>query len=101
VVLNALRETETALNAYTHDLERNAALVTGHTQAVQALDQARTLFRGGRIDFLAFLDAQRSLASTEGALARSNSQLSADQVTIFLALGGGWEAPGAPGAPPR
>ncbi len=93
VVLNALRETESALNVYTHDLERNAALTTTRNQAVQAVGQAQSLFKGGKIDFLAFLDAQRSLASTQSALALSDSQLSADQVAIFLALGGGWEAP--------
>jgi len=37
------------------------------------------------------LDAERSLATTEAALAVSDGQLSTQQIAIFLALGGGWE----------
>jgi hypothetical protein len=42
-------------------------------------------------DFLPFLDAQRSLTAAGPARAASHAQLAADQVAIFLALGGGWE----------
>ena len=38
----------------------------------------------------AVLDAQRTLATAEAALAASEAQLSTDQIAIFLALGGGW-----------
>jgi outer membrane protein, multidrug efflux system len=47
---------------------------------------------GGKIDFLPFLDAQRSLAAADAAVAASHAQLAADQVAIFLALGGRWES---------
>jgi hypothetical protein len=61
-------------------------------QAQIAVAQARTLCQGGRVGFISLLDAERSLASAPSALAASDTQLSGDQVAIFLALGGGWEA---------
>jgi multidrug efflux system outer membrane protein len=92
VVLTALRETETSLDAYAHDLDRNAALKAARDQAAKAESQAQTLYRAGRSPYLAGLDAQRTLAGAEAALAASDSQVAADQVNLFLALGGGWEA---------
>ena len=37
------------------------------------------------------LDAQRTLAADERALAASQATLSANQIDLFLALGGGWQ----------
>jgi outer membrane protein TolC len=36
------------------------------------------------------LDAERVRAGAEQALAQSESRIAADQVALFLALGGGW-----------
>jgi multidrug efflux system outer membrane protein len=91
VVLTALRETETSLDAYAHDLDRNAALKAARDQAVLAESQAQRLYRAGRSPYLTGLDAQRTLAGAEASLAQSDSQVAADQVNLFLALGGGWE----------
>jgi multidrug efflux system outer membrane protein len=98
-VLNALRETETALTVYARELDRNAALKAARDQSALAAQQAGTLYRYGRTDFLTTLDAQRSLASAESALTSSDAQVAADQVALFMALGGGWEAPADASAP--
>ncbi|HEY3694301.1 efflux transporter outer membrane subunit [Phenylobacterium sp.] len=112
VVLNALRETESALNTYAEDSQREAALETARRQAGIAAGHAERLYRAGKTDFLSLLDAQRSQASAESVLAAAWRQLSDDQVAVFLALGGGWESaasarparvpppPGALAAPP-
>ncbi|MBV8681646.1 MAG: TolC family protein [Caulobacteraceae bacterium] len=92
VVLSALRETESDLTDYSHDLDRHAALVAVDTQAQTALDQATALYARGRVGSLSVLDAQRTAASAARAVATSDAQLSADQVALFLALGGGWES---------
>lgn len=92
VVLNALRETESALTVYARELDRNAALKASRDQQALAAQQAGKLYEFGRTDFLTKLDADRSLASAESAVAASDAQLSSDQVTLFLALGGGWES---------
>jgi outer membrane protein TolC len=90
-VLNALRETESALTVYARELDRNAALKAARDQSALASEQARSLYRYGRTDFLTTLDADRTQAAAESGLAASDAQLAVDQVTLFLALGGGWE----------
>jgi NodT family efflux transporter outer membrane factor (OMF) lipoprotein len=91
VVLNALRETESALTVYARELDRNAALRAARDQSALASRQTAKLYQFGRTDFLAALDADRTLANAESVLAASDAQLAADQVQLFLALGGGWE----------
>jgi NodT family efflux transporter outer membrane factor (OMF) lipoprotein len=91
VVLNALRETESALTIYARELDRNASLRAARDQSALAVRQTDKLYRFGRTDFLSQLDAERTLASAESVLAASDAQLAADQVQLFLALGGGWE----------
>ncbi|THC43670.1 efflux transporter outer membrane subunit [Massilia sp. Mn16-1_5] len=91
VVLNALRETESALTVYARELDRNAMLRAARDQSALASKQTARLYQFGRTDFLAALDADRTLASAESMLAASDAQLAADQVQLFLALGGGWE----------
>lgn len=89
-VLTALRETETALSAYAHELDRRAQLQAARDASAQAAAQARSLYRNGKTGYLDTLDAERNLASSEAALAASEAQIADDQVTLFLALGGGW-----------
>jgi multidrug efflux system outer membrane protein len=89
-VLNALRETETSLAVYAHELDRNAALRSARNEAATAQAQAQTLYRAGKSPYLTGLDAQRTLATAEAFLAASDGALAADQVNLFLALGGGW-----------
>jgi multidrug efflux system outer membrane protein len=91
IVLNALRETETAMTVYARELDRNGALRAAREQSALAASQSHRLYQAGKIDFLSVLDADRTLAAGEGALAASDAQVAADQVALFLALGGGWE----------
>jgi multidrug efflux system outer membrane protein len=91
VVLGALREVESALNVYAHDLERQKSLAAARDQAASALADARQLQLAGRSGSLATLDAERTLASAQSALAALRAQVAQDQVALFLALGGGWE----------
>lgn len=89
-VLDALRETETALETYARDRDRVAALARARDSAALSADQAGKLFRFGRGDFLSLLDAQRSLAEAEATHAAAQAALADDQIAIFMALGGGW-----------
>ncbi len=91
VVLTALRDTESALTAYSRELQRDSDLTTAQARAREAEQQAKRLYVGGKMDFLALLDAQRTLALADDAVAASHARLATDQVAIFLALGGGWE----------
>jgi NodT family efflux transporter outer membrane factor (OMF) lipoprotein len=60
-----------------------------HTRA--ALDLGRSRYNDGVADFLTVLDAERSLLQNEQQLAQSTTNVALDLVTLFKALGGGWE----------
>jgi NodT family efflux transporter outer membrane factor (OMF) lipoprotein len=90
VVIGALRDTETALNAYVQEYDRNDSLRRARDSAIKANDQAWRLFRFGRTDFLSVLSAQGTLATAESTLASSNATLIDNQINVFVALGGGW-----------
>lgn len=90
-VIEALRQTETALNDYARDIDHEAALEKTRGDAEKSTEQAGRLFRYGRTDILNVLTAQANLAEAEAALAQSRATLIDRQVNVFLALGGGWE----------
>ncbi len=93
--LKALEETESALTRYARELDRREALRRGRTQAAEAARIARLRYQAGRDSFQVVLDAERSLADSDAALAQSEAQLSDNLVSLFLALGGGWQEPSA------
>jgi outer membrane protein, multidrug efflux system len=92
-VLRALRETESALNNYVHDLRKEQSAVASRDDAKRAVDEVLRLQRDGRANQLSVLDAERTLAGAELSLAELRTGISADQSAIFLALGGGWQEP--------
>jgi multidrug efflux system outer membrane protein len=97
-VLNALKETESALEVYARDLERRALLESARQKASRAAQDTEQLFTAGRQGYLPVLDATRTLIAAEQAVAVAQSKLASDQVNLFLALGGGWESASAPAA---
>ena len=90
-MLTALQETETALSSYAHALDRRTALQAARDQAEIAAKITRAQQREGQIDSLAALDAERTLAETQAALALQDAQIADAQVDLFRALGGGWQ----------
>ena len=90
VVLSALKETESALEVHARDQERRAILQSARTQAQNAARDTQRQFEAGRIGYLPVLDALRTLAQVEQNVAAAESRVAADQVNLFLALGGGW-----------
>ena len=65
VVLEALRETQTLLSRYAHDLQRDQALHEARDAARNAADHTRRLYQEGRLGYLDSLDAERTLAAIE------------------------------------
>jgi outer membrane protein TolC len=100
-VLNALKETEQALAAYGTELDRHGSLQTARDQSAEALRLAQVRFQAGGASFLDVLDAQCTLVSAEATLAASDEALVADQIALFKALGGGWEAAPATAPPAK
>jgi len=93
VVLNAIRETQTRLAQYSALLDRRDALAEAERSAQQAAEQTHRYFQVGRESFLADLQATRTYTDMRGQLAAANSQVAMGQISVFLALGGGWKDP--------
>ncbi|CAN5253447.1 efflux transporter outer membrane subunit [soil metagenome] len=91
-VLTALQETETALTNYANELDRRAALTEARDQAATAARLSRVRFDAGADNFLTVLDAERTLAGADAALAQSDALVTTYQIAVFKALAGGWEA---------
>ncbi len=91
-VLGALRDTETALSALAAETERYQSLKASRDFNAEAVRIVSLRYGAGRENFLAVLDAQRTLANAEAALAASEAALSTDRINVFKHLGGGWDA---------
>lgn len=91
--LTALRDTETALAAYVAAGQQVEALRRARDASREAGRIARLRYRSGAEGFQTVLDAERSEASNELLLAQAESSFSDATVTLFLALGGGWQQP--------
>jgi len=91
-VLGALRDTETALAELSGELDRLRALQAARDYSAEAARIVRLRYGSGAENFLAVLDAERTLAASEAQLASSQAALTTGQIAVFKALGGGWEA---------
>ncbi|MGB3847892.1 MAG: TolC family protein, partial [Sphingopyxis sp.] len=89
--LSALEETEGALAAYAGELDRLAALRRAAAEAGEAARIARLRYQAGREAFQVVLDAERSLAAINASIAQSEQARATSLVSLFLALGGGWQ----------
>ena len=94
-VLTALRESETAMSTLARQLDAERALGLARDDAETASADTSRLYAGGVGEFIDTLDAERTAIAADDALAQATATVSQDQVTLFMALGGGWQ-----GAPP-
>jgi NodT family efflux transporter outer membrane factor (OMF) lipoprotein len=90
-VLQALQDTEEAVTNYGAELDRHASLITSRDQARIAARLAEVQYQNGAASFLDIITAQTNLVEAEQSLAGSDQAIVSDQVTLFKALGGGWE----------
>jgi multidrug efflux system outer membrane protein len=87
VVAQAVTEVETSVAALARRVENRAALAEAlaHDQEAQRLIEIR--YREGATSFLEVLDAQRRVLLIEGSLARAQTALLLDFVSLNRALG--------------
>jgi len=91
VVLRALQETEQALARLDGATRREAALTEAAAASERAAQLSGVRFRAGSDNFLQLLDAERDRANARAALAQARADRSDAQISLFKALGGGWE----------
>jgi NodT family efflux transporter outer membrane factor (OMF) lipoprotein len=90
-VLTAIQEVENALIASAKEQQHRKSLQSAVAANRKAADLATQLYTEGHTDFLNVLSAQRSLYSSEDALAQSTQAMAVDLIALYKALGGGWE----------
>ena len=91
-VLNALRDVETALVSYGQSRIRRVQLAAEVAADRDAVTVATRLYSQGLADFLAVLDAERSLYAADDKLAQTDRDTDLALVTLYKSLGGGWQA---------
>lgn len=90
-VLLALEETQTALSDFKREEARREILQRATRSAKKAATIARQRYNQGVDDFLDVLDAEATLLQAEDALAQSETNAALDLISIYKALGGGWQ----------
>jgi NodT family efflux transporter outer membrane factor (OMF) lipoprotein len=93
VIITAFSEVENALTAI-HALDRQYALQKVQVeQADKAFRIVSARYKGGTDDLITLLDAQRTLFDAQDALGQLKLQQLQAVVTLYKALGGGWQLP--------
>ncbi|MGJ3649963.1 efflux transporter outer membrane subunit [Sphingomonas sp. GlSt437] len=93
-VLTALTDSEQALARYSGQLDRNAVLLRAESASSEAARLSRLRFDAGSDSFLQLISAESTRVGARAARAASDAALADAQISVFKALGGGWE--GAP-----
>ena len=90
-VLSALRDVEDALVRVASEQRRNETLKGGAKDADDAVKSVGARYATGLVDLTAVLDAQQAALNQRDQLAQSEGMLRRDIVSLYKALGGGWE----------
>ena len=101
IVLNALREVEDGLIAFRADRDERDRLAALVRSAQDTLYLANDRYTHGLSDYLQVLDAQRTVEESRQQLVQQEMTLANDVVSLYRALGGGWETPGAASQAPN
>jgi len=91
-VLTAFTQVNVALTNYQQEHATLDALNTDVAQAQIALGLAEDQYKQGLTDYLTVLTAQQALLGAQVSQAQSVAKLGTDLVTLYQALGGGWQS---------
>jgi len=90
-VLEALQDAEDALVTHARSREQLLHLSDAAGASDRAVALAKVRYESGATDFLEVLDAERTALQAQDALALSRTQTATSLVSVYKALGGGWE----------
>lgn len=91
-VLVSLEEVENALVAYGKEQERRVTLGEAVEASRRAVDIAHQQYTKGLGDFLNVVVAERALYESEDQFVNSERTVALNLVSLYKALGGGWES---------
>jgi len=90
-VLMSFEDVENSLVAYAKEQIRRRSLEDAVTSSRDSLHLANQLYSNGLASFINVLDAERSLYQAEDALVQSDKAVTQNLISLYKALGGGWE----------
>jgi outer membrane protein TolC len=90
-VLNAQREVEDAMIAYTRSKEEEQFLKDSVSASQRSVEISMIQYREGVIDYQRVLDSQRFLSTQSDRLTEVSGQVGTNLVATYKALGGGWQ----------
>lgn len=91
-VLKASQEVEDGIVGFVKALEATTAQQEAVTAARRSVELASIQYLDGAVDFQRVLDAERSQLQEENNLVRLRSSVATNAISLYKALGGGWEA---------
>jgi len=91
-VLQAAREVDDASVGFAKTGEQIVLLADAVKAAQRSLEIADRQYNEGLVDFQRVLDSQRTLFSEQDQLVASRGSQSQSLITLYKAMGGGWEA---------
>ncbi len=90
-VLLALEDTENAFVALAQERDRQQIVGEARNAAQTSVSLVKDLYTSGLTHFQNVLDMERSLAVEEDNLATSRGNVAANAISVYRALGGGWD----------
>ncbi|HTR06315.1 MAG TPA: efflux transporter outer membrane subunit [Paraburkholderia sp.] len=91
-VLEAWKEVDDALVTYDAEQRRRDRLIAAVSMNQRGLEVAQQRYKAGALTYLDVLNVQRQLLETQSSLEQSKAKAATNLVTLFKALGGGWES---------
>jgi NodT family efflux transporter outer membrane factor (OMF) lipoprotein len=99
-VLQALSDVETALTQTTFGADQEALEADAVSKAQHSLDIVHAQMSAGTVDIVTVLNTETTLFNDQDTLAQVRVARFLAQVSLYKALGGGWEVPPDPGSFP-
>ncbi len=90
-VLAALEETESALMAYSQELESSAQYLQSASRYQSLVDLSFQRFDKGLTNRIDLLSSEQQLITAEQTLLQSQTAALVDLIALYKALGGGWD----------
>jgi len=97
----ALEETEGAFSSFNRNAQQAVRYDRAARSAAEAARLARLRYQAGVSDFLFVLEAERAMLNNQDLLVQAQTGTAAALVSVYRALGGGWDGPAAPASAMR
>ena len=90
-VLGAMRDVETSISLLVHSKRSAALYATAEKSAQETYNLANLQYKAGRTNLDTLIRVQNELLDTQKQLADSQGSVAQNTVSLYRALGGGWE----------